>query len=245
MRCRFATRTTDGDGRNRHVVQIPASPTRCVSMMETVRFGAWRTGSAATFRLWAPALATVSIDIDGEPVSLPMAATGGGWFEHRADLPFGTRYRYRSPDGLTFPDPASRQQKGGVHGWSVLTDSAYSWRCGGWCGRPWRETVLYEIHPGLAGGFAGIAAELPRLAQLGVTAVELMPIADFPGERSWGYDGVLPFAPAAAYAPITSAEGFLPGVFHTAVGSFDLTRGVSEIPAWRSRDLPPPTSRNP
>lgn len=168
-------------------------------MTGTFRFGAWRTGSASTFRLWAPALAAVSIDIDGEPVSLPMAATGGGWFEHRADLPFGTRYRYRSPDGLTFPDPASRRQEGGVHGWSVLTDSAYSWRCGGWCGRPWRETVLYEIHPGLAGGFAGIAAELPRLAELGVTAIELMPIAEFPGERSWGYDGVLPFAPAAAY----------------------------------------------
>ncbi|WP_310094096.1 MULTISPECIES: malto-oligosyltrehalose trehalohydrolase [Bosea] len=164
------------------------------------RFGAWRTGSASTFRLWAPALSEVQIEIGGAGRSVAMVAIGGGWFEHRADLPFGTRYRYRSPEGLVFPDPASRRQEGGVHGWSVLTDpDSYSWRCASWRGRPWRETVLYEIHPGLVGGFAGIERELPRLAELGITAVELMPIADFPGERSWGYDGVLPFAPAAAY----------------------------------------------
>lgn len=163
-------------------------------------FGASRKGSASTFRLWAPALSEVLIEIDGDGGSVAMVAIGDGWFEHSDDLPFGTRYRYRSQDGLTFPDPASRSQDGGVHGWSVLTDPAsFSWRSVQWCGRPWRETVLYEIHAGLAGGFAGVANELPRLADIGVTAIELMPIADFPGERSWGYDGVLPFAPASAY----------------------------------------------
>lgn len=164
------------------------------------RIGASRRGSASTFRLWAPALSEVMIEIDGGGRSVAMVAIGDGWFEHRDDLPFGTRYRYRSQGGLVFPDPVSHRQYGGVHGWSVLTDpDSYSWRCANWRGRPWRETVLYEIHPGLAGGFAGIERELPRLAELGITAVELMPIADFPGERSWGYDGVLPFAPAAAY----------------------------------------------
>ncbi|WP_377848673.1 malto-oligosyltrehalose trehalohydrolase [Bosea sp. UC22_33] len=163
-------------------------------------FGASRKGSASTFRLWAPALSDVQIEIGGEGRSVAMVAIGDGWFEHDDDLPFGTRYRYRSQNGLTFPDPASRSQDGGVHGWSVLTDpTSYSWRSADWCGRPWRETVLYEIHPGLVGGFAGVANELPRLADLGITAIELMPIADFPGERSWGYDGVLPFAPASAY----------------------------------------------
>src|SRR5690348_2469365 len=76
---------------------------------------------------------------------------------------------------------------------------AYAWRNAGWRGRPWHEAVLYELHPGLLGGFRGVAEHLPRLAALGITAVELMPVADFFGAHNWGYDGVLPFAPDAAY----------------------------------------------
>ena len=68
-----------------------------------------------------------------------------------------------------------------------------------WRGRPWEEAVLYELHVGILGGFGGVARELPRLADLGITAVELMPIAEFPGARNWGYDGVLPFAPESSY----------------------------------------------
>lgn len=166
---------------------------------ERHRLGARCDGSVASFRLWAPLLDAVEIEwADGTREQ--MAATEAGWFEHRADLPFGTRYRFRLPDGIAVPDPASRAQDGGIAGWSVLTDpDEYVWRCDEWRGRPWRETVLYEIHPGLAGGFAGVERELPRLAELGITAVELMPVADFPGTRSWGYDGVLQFAPAEAY----------------------------------------------
>jgi maltooligosyltrehalose trehalohydrolase len=168
------------------------------------RFGAWKEGEEAVFRIWAPALDALRIEIDGVQ-DFAMTPLGEGWFEYRAPLPFGTRYRYRLPDGLLVPDPASRRQEGGVHGQSVLTSSEdYRWRCNGWRGRPWRETIVYELHPGLLGGFAGIERELARLAELGVTAVELMPIADFPGRRSWGYDGVLQFAPAAAYG--TAAE---------------------------------------
>lgn len=168
------------------------------------RWGAWKEGEQAVFRIWAPAAGQLSIEIDGG-AARPMSPLGGGWFEYRAELPFGTRYRYRLPDGTRVPDPASRRQEGGVHGESVLiAPEDYRWRCTSWRGRPWRETVLYELHAGLLGGFAGVERELPRLAELGVTAVELMPIADFPGERNWGYDGVLQFAPAAAYG--TAAE---------------------------------------
>jgi maltooligosyltrehalose trehalohydrolase len=80
----------------------------------------------------------------------------------------------------------------------VVDPGAYRWRTP-WLGRPWQETVLYELHAGLLGGFRGVEKELPRLSALGITAVELMPVNEFPGRRNWGYDGVLPFAPDAAY----------------------------------------------
>jgi maltooligosyltrehalose trehalohydrolase len=157
-------------------------------------------GETTRFRLWAPGAATVQLVIDGQQ-ALSMNDAGGGWHELTTPARAGTRYQFVLPDGLTVPDPASRaQQDGDVHGWSVVVDpSSYEWKHDDWTGRPWHETVLYEVHAGVMGGFAGVAAELPRLARLGITAVELMPIAEFPGERNWGYDGVLPYAPAAAY----------------------------------------------
>jgi malto-oligosyltrehalose trehalohydrolase len=101
---------------------------------------------------------------------------------------------------MTVPDPASRAQADDVHGDTVVVDpSAYAWRNAGWRGRPWHETVLYELHCGVMGGVRGVQAALPRLAGLGITAVELMPINDVPGRRNWGYDGVLPFAPDTSY----------------------------------------------
>ena len=122
-----------------------------------------------------------------------------GWFETQAACAPGSRYRYVFGN-LAAPDPAARAQADDVHGYSVVVDPcAYNWRTGDWKGRPWRETVLYEVHTGLLGGFKGVAERLPELKALGVTAIELMPIADFPGRRNWGYDGVLPYAPDAAY----------------------------------------------
>ncbi|BBK43528.1 malto-oligosyltrehalose trehalohydrolase [Allostella vacuolata] len=151
------------------------------------------------FRLWAPAQQAVSLVIEGRP-PLPMAPDGDGWFAAEAPCGAGALYRYRLEDGLEVPDPASRFQPQDVFGPSMVVDpGAYRWRHPGWTGRPWREAVIYELHAGACGGFAGVAAMLPRLAELGVTAVELMPVNDFPGRRNWGYDGVLPFAPDAAY----------------------------------------------
>jgi maltooligosyltrehalose trehalohydrolase len=152
-----------------------------------------------TFRLFAPAQSSVTVEIEGaRPV--PMRPGQGGWFEAEAACGAGARYRFRLASGEAVPDPASRAQAGDVHDPSVVVDpQAYEWRHPDWQGRPWREVVLYELHVGVFGGFAGVARKLPRLADLGVTAIELMPITDFPGRRNWGYDGVLPYAPDATY----------------------------------------------
>lgn len=149
------------------------------------------------FRLWAPGLQSLSLEIEGEPI-LVMEPAGEGWFAAEAKAAPGTRYRFVLPDGLKVPDPASRAQSGGVHSWSVVTETVVPGRPA-WPGRPWEETVVMEVHAGVLGGFSGVEAELERLAAIGVTAIELMPIAAFPGSRGWGYDGVLPFAPHEAY----------------------------------------------
>ncbi|WP_454689995.1 malto-oligosyltrehalose trehalohydrolase [Achromobacter aloeverae] len=164
--------------------------------------GAVRLADGQTrFRLWAPnARHGVGLEIAGrEPLPMRQAADGF----HELDVPCeaGARYRYRVAPDLAVPDPASRLQAHDVHDDSVVVEpgAAYAWRHPEWRGRPWNETVFYEVHAGLAGGYAGIEARLPELAALGITAVELMPIADFPGPRNWGYDGVLPYAPDRAY----------------------------------------------
>jgi maltooligosyltrehalose trehalohydrolase len=130
----------------------------------------------------------------------PMTRSDDGWFAVTAPHVAGTRYRYRLPDGLAVPDPASRRQDGDIDDPSVVVDtSTFRWRQSAWQGRPFHEAVIYELHVGTCGGFTGVTRLLPYLQQLGITAVELMPIADFPGGRNWGYDGVLPYAPDAAY----------------------------------------------
>jgi len=163
---------------------------------------------AVSFRLWAPAQETVSVAIENGDL-IPMDRSADGWFEVIAAVPEGTRYRYRLSDGLLVPDPASRCPARDVHAASVVTGHDYAWRHDGWTGRPWSETIVYELHPGAAGGFQGIQDDLPRLKELGITAVELMPIADFPGQRNWGYDGVLPFAPDSAYGSPTALKAMI------------------------------------
>src|SRR2546423_1708950 len=151
------------------------------------------------FRLWAPAQEEVSLEVEGG-ATLPMQRLPDGWFE--AEVPCGANaaYRYRLQDGLAVPDPASRAQPEDVHGPSLVVDPrAYRWRNLEWHGRPWDDTVLYELHAGTFGGFTGVQNELARRKDRGITAIELMPINDFPGTRNWGYDGVLPFAPDHSY----------------------------------------------
>jgi malto-oligosyltrehalose trehalohydrolase len=155
------------------------------------------------FRLWAPGHQRIGLALDGS-APLAMEREPGGWHGLITDRArAGTRYRFILPDGLAVPDPASRHQPVGVHGPSEVIDpAAHAWRDGAWRGRSWDEAVVYELHVGAftpAGTFRAAIERLDHLVALGVTAIELMPIGDFPGARNWGYDGVLPFAPAAAY----------------------------------------------
>ena len=151
------------------------------------------------FALWAPDAFYVSVELDtGE--SIPMLPQANGWFMIQARCPAGTRYRYNIDGELEVPDPASRSQDGDIDRHSVVVDPhAYQWRHTNWCGRPWYDAVIYELHVGALGGFEGVEQQLARLAGLGVTAIELMPLSQFPGDRNWGYDGVLPYAPQASY----------------------------------------------
>lgn len=157
------------------------------------------SGDRVRFRVWAPSCERAEVVFD-DGAAIAMHAEGDGWFSVEAACPCGAGYRYRFDDAEPVPDPASRAQRGGAGGSSIVVDpQAYVWRCTGWRGRPWCEAVVYELHAGACGGFAGVAHQLGRLAALGVTAIELMPVAEFPGTRNWGYDGVLPFAPASSY----------------------------------------------
>lgn len=151
------------------------------------------------FALWAPDAFYVSVELeDGQ--SLPMLPQADGWFVIETRCPAGTRYRYNIDGERDVPDPASRAQAGSLASPSVVVDPhAYRWQHCFWQGRPWHEAVIYELHVGVLGGFAEVEKHLPRLAELGVTAIELMPLAQFPGERNWGYDGVLPYAPQSSY----------------------------------------------
>jgi maltooligosyltrehalose trehalohydrolase len=166
-------------------------------------FGAELRADGVAFRLWAPGRERVQIVVDGRPHA--MEPRGGGWFERElADACAGSRYAFAFPGlDVTVPDPASRFQPEGVHAASEVIDpAAYRWRERGWRGRPWHETVLYELHVGTftpEGTYAAAAERLDDVAALGVTAIQLMPLAQPAGTRNWGYDGVLPFAPQHAY----------------------------------------------
>jgi maltooligosyltrehalose trehalohydrolase len=153
----------------------------------------------AKFRLWAPDRHDIMLEIEGRgPIA--MQPEPEGWHAATVGCDAGARYKFRIDPILAVPDPASRAQATDVHDSSVVIDAtSYQWAHPDWHGRPWHETVVYELHVGLCGGFAGVASRLPALADLGITAIELMPVNDFPGTRNWGYDGVLPYAPDAAY----------------------------------------------
>ncbi|WP_300630282.1 malto-oligosyltrehalose trehalohydrolase [Pseudomonas sp.] len=168
--------------------------------LETWPHGALMLDAQHTrFALWAPDAFSVSVELQ-EGKSIAMLPQADGWFEAEIACPAGTLYRFNIDGERNVPDPASRAQALDVHGWSRVVDSlAYEWRHSHWQGRPWHTAVIYELHVGAMGGYAEVERHLPRLAELGVTAIELMPLSQFPGERNWGYDGVLPYAPHSTY----------------------------------------------
>jgi maltooligosyltrehalose trehalohydrolase len=168
---------------------------------ERYRFGPALRNDIVTFRFWAPGANGLSLEIDGGD-TVALLPGQDGWHTAEINSGPGTRYRFRLADGTLVPDPASRFQPDGVHGPSCVTDpGAYVWRNTDWRGRPWEEAVFYELHCGVLGGYAGVSGKLASLAALGITAIEIMPVAEFPGSRNWGYDGVLPFSPSRAYGP--------------------------------------------
>ncbi|HEV7252974.1 MAG TPA: malto-oligosyltrehalose trehalohydrolase [Mesorhizobium sp.] len=158
-------------------------------------------GGEARFSVWAPGQESLSLRLDGRDHAMERDAEG--WFTLQTRAGAGAAYNFVLPDGRLVPDPASRGQEGDVHGPSLLTArNAYRWQNDAWAGRPWEEAVVYELHVGTftpEGTFRAAADRLPHLKELGVTAVEIMPVAQFGGNRGWGYDGVLPYAPHRAY----------------------------------------------
>ncbi len=171
-------------------------------------FGAeCRDDGSVRFRLWATAAHQVELCLPTagrQCTRLAMHQCDGGWFEIFTDAArSGSLYHFRINDAKIVPDPASRFQTQDVHGPSEVIDPAeFEWKDRSWKGRRWEEAVVYELHVGTftpAGTFAGVLERLDYLADLGITALELMPVADFPGKRNWGYDGVLPFAPDSSY----------------------------------------------
>ena len=159
------------------------------------------------FRLWAPDAEDINLclESDGETKELEMEKNSDGWYKLITDeAKHGDLYQYKVNNGLKVPDPASRYQPQDVHGASQLINpDLFDWENdSNWKGRPWNETVLYELHTGTftqEGTFSAIKEKLDYFTELGVTAIELMPVADFPGKRNWGYDGVLQFAPDSSY----------------------------------------------
>ncbi len=168
-----------------------------------IPFGAQcREDGTVRFKLWAPKANKVDLCLDAN-VRIPMLAEDGGWFGLTTNAAaMGSRYQYAIND-LKVPDPGSRFQPEDVHGPSEVIDPAsFDWRDSSWRGRPWEEAVIYELHVGTfssEGTFAGVESKLNYLAEIGISAIELMPLSDFYGKRNWGYDGVLPYAPDSAY----------------------------------------------
>jgi maltooligosyltrehalose trehalohydrolase len=176
-------------------------------------FGAELTENGdVRFRLWAPKAQRVDVLLrnfqpgEGRQELLPLEKKELGWFELRTNAATaGTHYQFQIDGELKVPDPASRFQPSDVHGPSeVVNPKAFDWSAdeSHWRGRPWEEAVIYELHVGAftsEGTFRAVIERLDYLSDLGVTAVELMPVSDFPGQRNWGYDGVLPYAPDSTY----------------------------------------------
>jgi len=164
--------------------------------------GALVHDDAVTFRVWAPSADEVALELDDD--TLPLSPSDDGVFERTVEHASpGTRYQFRLDEDGPVPDPASRFQPEGVHGPSEVVDpDAYEWDDADWDGVARADLVIYELHVGAFtedGSFDGVREQLSYLKDLGVTAIELMPVHDFPGDRNWGYDPAAWFAPARAY----------------------------------------------
>lgn len=178
-----------------------------ISTLWRPSIGVWPSETGFDARVWAPDVDTIEIIFESVSTArrvVPLQKSPDGYFAASLqDVTAGDRYRFRVNGQQLFPDPASRFQPEGVHGPSEVVDpSGFAWSDQGWRGIPRDRLVLYELHVGTFtpdGTFEGVRSHLSDLADLGINAIELMPVADFPGRRNWGYDGVDLFAPARCY----------------------------------------------
>jgi maltooligosyltrehalose trehalohydrolase len=185
----------------------PGVDTSAHSLVWRPRLGACPEAGGVTFRVWAPSWTRVELVLEpGLPASrrhLLEPSKDGMFSGTFRDVAAGDLYSYMLDGEGPFPDPASRFQPQGVHGPAAVVDPhAYAWSDRGWRGIPLCDAVIYELHVGTftpQGTFAGVTERLSDLAELGVTVIELMPVADFPGSHNWGYDGVSLFAPSRVY----------------------------------------------
>ena len=164
------------------------------------------------FRIWSSGGSDLKLRLDG--VDHDLQEDAEGWCELVVDgVAPGTPYGYVLDSGEMIPDPAARAQQGDVHGPSIVVDPhAYAWRDAEWRGRAWEETVYYEMHVGTftpEGTFRAAISKLPHLRDLGITAIEIMPVGQFSGNRGWGYDGVLIYAPHSAYGTPDDMKAFI------------------------------------
>jgi len=172
-------------------------------------------GQSVTFRVWAPDRKRIDVVIEGRhPVTHQLGPEGGGYFA--ATLPSiraGSLYRFRLDKKDIVPDPVSRFQPEGPHGPSQVIDpGAFGWTDGKWAGVSLEGQILYELHVGTftrEGTWRAAARQLSRLADLGITVIEVMPVAELPGRFGWGYDGVLPFAPTHLYGKPDDFRSFV------------------------------------
>ncbi len=173
--------------------------------MDHTPLGARALGNGETrFRVWVPDADHVSLVLLGDPErTVPMVPEGRGYHVLTVGADPGTLYLYELQGGLRRPDPASHFQPEGVDGPSAVVDhTTFSWNDRPWYGLPLRDYVIYEMHVGTfteEGTFDAVIDHLDELRDLGVTAIEAMPVAQFPGARNWGYDGVFPYAPQDSY----------------------------------------------
>ena len=177
------------------------------------RLGATPRGDSTDFVVWAPLCKRMEIEIVAPvPQRIELQADEFHYFRGTARVGAGARYRV-IPDGKSArPDPASRFQPDGVHGDSEVIDPGFDWNDRTWHGLPLRDYIIYELHVGAftpQGTFDAAIERLDYLRQLGITAIELMPVAQFPGERNWGYDGVFPYAVQNSYGGPVALKRFV------------------------------------
>ena len=167
----------------------------------------YKGGEKVEFCVWAPLAESVEIIFKDSEEPIPLSIDDKGyWRREVQEIQPGTLYKFQIDQKHEFPDPASLSQPQGVHSWSQVVDhSSHSWQDKNWKGRELSEMIIYELHVGTFtpdGTFEAIIEKLDHLEELGINTIELMPVAQFPGERNWGYDGVYPYAAQSSYGGV-------------------------------------------